>query len=142
MPQLATRPSDGTMRDSAPAAPHANTDIRPTVAARRALGVAARQRAPRTSHAAWSPAPDRPDPIALLQLQDRTRVPELVPIRYGRMLASPFAFLRGSANVMAHDLAHTPTSGIVTQLRGDAHLANFGLFASPERDQSTPASMR
>jgi uncharacterized protein (DUF2252 family) len=104
-----------------------------SIAERRAMGVAARQRAPRTAHATWSPAPDRPDPIALLQSQDRTRVPELVPIRYGRMLASPFAFLRGSAIVMAHDLAHTPTAGIITQLCGDAHLANFGLFGTPER---------
>jgi uncharacterized protein (DUF2252 family) len=112
---------------------HANQDTRLTVAERRALGVAARQRAQRADHAAWSPASGRPDPIALLQAQERTRAPELVPIRYGRMLASPFAFLRGSATVMANDLAQSPTSGLTTQLCGDAHIANFGLFGSPER---------
>jgi uncharacterized protein (DUF2252 family) len=124
-----------SVEEPTPTTSQGNTtrDHRSTVAERRALGVAARQRAPRAAHAAWSPAADRPDPIALLQAQERTRAPELVPIRYGRMLASPFAFLRGSATVMAHDLARTPTSGLTTQLCGDAHIANFGLFGSPER---------
>jgi uncharacterized protein (DUF2252 family) len=85
------------------------------------------------SHAAWDPPSDRPDPVSLLEAQARTRVPELVPIRYGRMLASPFAFYRGAAAIMAADLAHTPWCGLRAQLCGDAHLANFGLFASPER---------
>jgi uncharacterized protein (DUF2252 family) len=96
-------------------------------------GKAARKAVPRSEHGDWAPAPDRRDPIALLERQARTRVPELVPIRHGRMLAGPFAFLRGSAVVMAADLAQTPTSGLRVQLCGDAHLSNFGLFASPDR---------
>jgi uncharacterized protein (DUF2252 family) len=96
-------------------------------------GRAARQLVPRGSHAEWAPAPDRPDPIELLEAQARGRIPELVPIRYSRMMASPFAFLRGSAIVMAQDLASTPNSGIQAQLCGDAHLLNFGAYASPER---------
>jgi uncharacterized protein (DUF2252 family) len=105
----------------------------PSVEERVARGKAARTTVPRSSHAAFEPAADRPDPVALLEEQSTTRVPELVPIRYGRMLDSPFAFLRGSALIMAADLAKTPVSGIRAQLCGDAHLANFGLFASPER---------
>lgn len=135
MPKIATPDAGVSTQTAGPAtAPvHAPGGSQPSIAERRAAGVAARQRAPRTAHAAWSPAPDRPDPVALLQSQDATRVPDLVPVRYGRMLASPFAFLRGSAIVMAHDLANTPTSRITTQLCGDAHLANFGLFGTPER---------
>src|SRR4051812_21132905 len=101
---------------------------------RAASGKALRSETPRSSHAGWSPGRGRPDPVALLQEQDATRVQELVPIRHGRMSASPFAFFRGAAYVMASDLADTPTSGIRVQLCGDAHLANFGAFASPERD--------
>ena len=93
----------------------------------------ARQAVPRGSHAGWAPAPDRPDPVDLLQAQARDRIQELLPIRYGRMMASPFTFLRGSAIVMAQDLASTPKSGIQAQLCGDAHLLNFGAYASPER---------
>ncbi len=100
---------------------------------RLAKGKAARGAVPRELHSFWEPAADRPDPIALLEEQAQTRVPELVPIRYGRMLASPFAFYRGGALIMAADLATTPRSGLMTQLCGDAHLSNFGLFASPER---------
>src|SRR4029077_19224655 len=88
---------------------------------------------PRSSHARWEPSPNRPDPIALLEEQARTRVPELIPIRHGRMLDSPFAFFRGGALIMAGDLAGSPTSGITVQLCGDAHLSNFGLFGTPER---------
>jgi uncharacterized protein (DUF2252 family) len=88
---------------------------------------------PRVSHAAWT-APEHRDPIAVLEAQAATRVPELLPIRHGRMAASPFAFFRGAAAVMASDLAGSPHSGIRVQLCGDAHLANFGGFASPERD--------
>jgi len=102
-------------------------------AARAAAGRAARTRAPLDSHAELPTAPDRPDPVAVLTAQEATRVPELIPIRHGRMLLSPFTFLRGAAAVMAADLAVTPTSGLVTQLCGDAHLSNFGAFASPER---------
>jgi uncharacterized protein (DUF2252 family) len=97
------------------------------------LGRAARAAVPRSSHAAYSPAANRPDPVALLEGQARTRIPELVPIRYGRMLSSPFAFYRGASLVMAADLASTPASGIDVQLCGDAHLSNFGVFGSPER---------
>ena len=96
-------------------------------------GRAARRATPRSGHAEWAPAPDRPDPIDLLEAQDRDRIPDLIPIRYSRMMASPFAFMRGAAIVMAHDLAGTPKSGIQAQLCGDAHLLNFGAYASPER---------
>jgi uncharacterized protein (DUF2252 family) len=92
-----------------------------------------RDQAPRLSHAQWEPPPDRPDPVAILEEQAKTRVPELVPIRYGRMIASPFAYFRGAAAPMAWDLAHTPTSGIQVQACGDAHLLNFGMFAAPDR---------
>ena len=100
---------------------------------RRERGRAARRAVPRGSHAEWAPAPDRPDPVDLLEAQAKDRLPDLVPIRYARMMASPFAFMRGSAIVMAHDLASTPKSGIQSQLCGDAHLLNFGIYASPER---------
>src|SRR5829696_5820084 len=96
-------------------------------------GRAARRVAPRNSHAEWAPGPDRSDPIGLLEVQARERIPDLMPIRYARMMASPFAFMRGSAIVMASDLAGTPSTGIRAQLCGDAHLLNFGAYASPER---------
>jgi uncharacterized protein (DUF2252 family) len=102
---------------------------------RRARGKAMRVQAPRSSHADWSPDPHRPDPISLLEESDKTRVASLVPIRYGRMSLSPFAFLRGSAVIMACDLAKTPVSGISAQICGDAHLLNFGTYATPERRQ-------
>jgi uncharacterized protein (DUF2252 family) len=98
-----------------------------------ARGKAARREAPRSSHARWEPSPNRVDPIALLEMQGETRVPELVPIRYGRMIVSPFAFFRGAALIMAADLATTPRTGLISQLCGDAHLSNFGAVASPER---------
>ncbi len=104
-----------------------------SVAGRVARGRAARKAVPRMAHAGFEPAPARPDPLALLESQARGRVPQLVPIRYGRMLASPFAFYRGAALVMAADLASTPSCGLRAQLCGDAHLSNFGVFASPER---------
>jgi uncharacterized protein (DUF2252 family) len=96
-------------------------------------GRAARESAPRSGHAVWEPAAGRPDPVTLLEQQAATRVPELVPIRHARMLASPFAFYRGSAAIMAADLAGTADSGLTVQLCGDAHLSNFGFYASPER---------
>jgi uncharacterized protein (DUF2252 family) len=96
-------------------------------------GRAARSSAPRSAHGDWAPAPDRPDPVAVLAAQAATRVPELVPIRYGRMLVSPFTFYRGAAAVMAADLAATPDSGIFVQACGDAHISNFGGFATPDR---------
>jgi len=92
-----------------------------------------RREVPRLSHAQWEPPPDRPDPIDILEEQAKTRVPDLVPIRYGRMIASPFAYFRGAAAPMAWDLAHTPTTGIRVQACGDAHLLNFGMFAAPDR---------
>ncbi len=104
-----------------------------SVEERVARGRAARAGAPRSSHGNWLASPDRPDPVALLEEQAESRVPELVPIRYGRMATSPFAFYRGSALIMASDLASTPTAGVTVQLCGDAHLSNFGLFGSPER---------
>jgi uncharacterized protein (DUF2252 family) len=96
-------------------------------------GRAARRVVPRSAHGEWSPTKDRPDPIGVLQAQAGTRLQELVPIRYGRMLVSPFTFYRGAAAVMAADLAATPDSGIVVQACGDAHIANFGGFAAQDR---------
>ncbi len=116
------------MRDSRGAA-----ELRLSVEERQERGRAMRVRTPRAAHAYWAEAPNRPDPIALLQSQATTRLQDLVPIRYARMRLSPFAFLRGSAIVMANDLAQTPRTGIQTQLCGDAHCSNFGAFASPER---------
>ena len=106
-----------------------------TVADRRAAGRALRKEVPRSSHAEWSPASDRPDPISLLEEQNFTRQTQLVPIRYGRMAASPFGFLRGAAVVMAQDLAAIPVTGLGVQVCGDAHLSNFGIYAPPERNQ-------
>jgi uncharacterized protein (DUF2252 family) len=99
-----------------------------------ARGKAARREVPRSSQAEYEPSADRPDPVELLERQSATRVLDLVPIRYGRMLASPFAFFRGAALIMASDLATTPRSGFEVQCCGDAHLANFGVFGSPERE--------
>jgi len=105
----------------------------PSQANRKELIKTLRERAPRKSHSQWVLAPDRPDPIALLQAQDQGRIKQLLPIKYGRMLASPFAFLRGSAVVMAADLAQSPVTGLEAIICGDAHLSNFGIFATPER---------
>jgi uncharacterized protein (DUF2252 family) len=104
-----------------------------TIDERIARGKQARAEVPRSTHAAYEASPERPDPVNLLQLQALARVPELVPIRYGRMLVSPFTFYRGAAKIMASDLARTPRSGFIAQCCGDAHLSNFGVFASPER---------
>jgi uncharacterized protein (DUF2252 family) len=106
-----------------------------TVASRLAAGKALRKQVPRRSHAEWSPATDRPDPVSLLEEQNRSRLEYLVPLRFDRMSVSPFTFLRGTAIVMAADLAATPVSGIRVQMCGDAHLNNFGIFATPERNQ-------
>ena len=116
---------------------------------RAARGKAVRAAVPLAAHAAFDAGPDRPDPIALLETQSASRVPELVPIRRGRMGSSPFAFYRGAALVMASDLSTTPSTGLSTQLCGDAHLSNFGVFGSPERhllfdlndfDETSPGS--
>src|SRR3954452_14125700 len=100
---------------------------------RAARGRAERAEVPRSSHRAWEPAPHRRDPVDLLEEQGVTRVGELVPVRYGRMLVSPFTFFRGAAYLMAADLAGTPRTGFHVQLCGDAHLSNFGVFAAPDR---------
>ncbi|MBS2536987.1 DUF2252 domain-containing protein [Catenulispora sp. NF23] len=102
-------------------------------ASRVAAGRAARKRVTRSSTGDWAPAPDRSDPMAILEKQGATRIPGLVPIRYGRMAATEFAFLRGAPAIMAADLAQSPDTGLIVQLCGDAHLSNFGLYASPER---------
>src|SRR5215472_12564582 len=131
-------PRTGTNGEARPATPMprprppAEPDLL-SVAERAARGKAARAAVPRSSHAAFDAPAVRPDPVALLEEQARSRVPELVPIRYGRMLASPFRYYRGSALPMAADLATTPMSGLTVQACGDAHLSNFGIYASPER---------
>ena len=105
----------------------------PSLADRRAEGRDARDRVPPSSHSGWLPAAGRPDPVALLEEQNTTREPDLVPVRHGRMMVSPFTFYRGAAKIMAADLKDTPAAGLDAQLCGDAHLSNFGMFASPER---------
>jgi uncharacterized protein (DUF2252 family) len=134
--------ADGAPAQSATQVVSPGTDRRTTATAkatwlsveeRQARGREIRERVPYSSHAFWAEAPDRPDPVTLLEAQATTRLPDLVPIRYARMQVSPFAYLRGTPVVMAQDLAHTPTTGIQTQLCGDCHLSNFGAYASPER---------
>src|SRR4051794_11413039 len=98
-----------------------------------ARGRATRAELPRSDHAVWEPPPLRHDPVAILEEQATTRVPELVPIRYRRMLVSPFTFFRGGAYLMASDLSGQPRTGLTVQLCGDAHLSNFGMFAAPDR---------
>ena len=105
----------------------------PSVQERRARGKNLRKQVSASGHAGWKPAADRPDPVALLGGQDATREPDLVPVRHGRMMVSPFTFYRGAAKIMAADLKDTPRAGLTVQLCGDAHLSNFGVFASPER---------
>src|ERR1700747_2452580 len=105
----------------------------PSTDDRRATGGQARERTPPRVHAGWVPAGARPDPLPLLEEQNATREPDLVPVRHGRMMASPFTFYRGAAKIMATDLKDTPRAGLKVQLCGDAHLSNFGVFASPER---------
>ena len=98
---------------------------------RAARGESARDRVPPSSQAGWSPRPDRPDPVALIEQQNLRRDADLVPVRHGRMAASPFTFYRGAAAVMAADLEGTPTAGLTVQLCGDAHLSNFCVYCSP-----------
>ena len=123
------------VRDGAPA----HSDVEPeaskrfTTAERRVRGKAARSEVPRSAHGGWEPTSMRRDPVELLEEQARTRLPELVPIRYGRMLVSPFTFFRGAAYIMAADLADGAQTGLHAQLCGDAHLSNFGIFAAPDR---------
>src|SRR6185312_10584547 len=115
------------------AAPRTRRISRLSLDERLVQGRTARDRTPPSSHSGWRPATDRPDPVGLLERQDRTREPDLVPVRHGRMMVSPFTFYRGAAKIMAVDLKDTPAAGLRTQLCGDAHLSNFGMFASPER---------
>jgi uncharacterized protein (DUF2252 family) len=113
---------------------HSGEDsLGPTVGERMKAGRALRERVPRSAHAKWAPAPDRPDPVTLLKESDRGRLSELLPIRYGRMRQSAFAFYRGAAALMAWDLAKTPVTKIRVQACGDCHLLNFGGYGSPER---------
>ncbi len=104
-----------------------------TLEERRNAGKQARARVPRSSIEGWEPSPDRPDPVDLIEQQNATREPDLVPVRHGRMMVSPFTFYRGGAKIMSADLQHVPRAGLDVQLCGDAHLSNFGVFASPER---------
>ena len=97
------------------------------------MGKELRTKCPRTSHAAWQAPANRPDPLDLLKESSEGRMPELLPIRFGRMLKSPFTFYRGAALDMAVDLAGTPATGLRVQACGDCHLMNFGAFATPER---------
>src|SRR3954471_1928901 len=127
MTRPATSPATQTGGRAAPKLTHLSVDERV------ARGRAARNLASRNSHGHWVPDRNRPDPVALLEAQGVNRVPELVPVRYGRMLVSPFTFYRGAALIMANDLSKTPRSGLMSQICGDAHLSNFGMFASPER---------
>src|SRR5262245_58585044 len=106
---------------------------RPSAAERAAAGKALRAKVSRSSHAIYQRGSDRPDPVAILEQQNEERVQKLVPVRYARMLASPFAFLRGSAAVMADDLSTTPVSGMQVVCCGDMHVSNFGVYASAER---------
>jgi hypothetical protein len=115
------------------AAPRVRRIKHPSLDERLSQGRTARDSTPPSSHSGWSPAADRPDPVGLLEQQDRTREPDLVPVRHGRMMVSPFTFYRGAAKIMAVDLKDTPVAGLHVQLCGDAHLSNFGMFASPER---------
>jgi uncharacterized protein (DUF2252 family) len=126
---MAVREPAKPTQQTRPAAPirHLSLDER------RAIGSQAAERTPPSSHFGWQPAQDRPDPVALLEEQNTTREPDLVPVRHGRMMVSPFTFYRGAAKIMAADLKDTPVAGLDAQLCGDAHLSNFGMFASPER---------
>jgi uncharacterized protein (DUF2252 family) len=125
------RRSSGDVKEVAAMA--TTRDAHPSVEERRARGKQARTQVPVSGHAGWAPAADRPDPVGLLEEQNVTREPDLVPVRHGRMMVSPFTFYRGAAKIMAADLKDTPTAGLTVQLCGDAHLSNFGMFASPER---------
>ena len=114
---------------------------RPSVAERLAAGKALREQVPRTSHAIYETSPSRPDPIGILEKQAVERIARLIPVRYARMLASPFAFLRGSAAVMVDDLSRTPITGLSVAACGDMHVANFGVYASASATWSSPSTI-
>ena len=107
-------------------------DLPKAVETRMAEGRAERESIPLEAHAEWAASNGRPDPVGILEAQNATRVPELVPIRHGRMIVSPFTFYRGGAAIMAADLSQTPSTGLRVQCCGDAHLSNFGVFAAPD----------
>ena len=123
-------PDDGEKKSGRPGA-----DVERSVSRkdRRAAGKALRDRTPRELHARWTAGPERRDPVEQVIEFDEARIPELVPVRHGRMMVSPFTYFRGAAATMAADLVQTPTSGIITQICGDCHLLNLGAYASPER---------
>jgi uncharacterized protein (DUF2252 family) len=125
--------TDVPVTEVGPASEQADQVEHPTMAERAARGKAERKVVPLSAHGEWQPSSDRPDPVRLLEEQGASRVPELVPIRYGRMLVSPFTFYRGAAYLMASDLASAPRTSLSVQLCGDTHLSNFGVFASPDR---------
>src|SRR3954470_20352027 len=108
-------------------------DLPKAIETRMAEGRAERESVPLEAHGEWAAADGRPDPIGILEEQNATRVPELVPIRHGRMIVSPFTFYRGTAAIMAADLSQTASTGLRVQCCGDAHLSNFGMFAAPDR---------
>src|SRR5512132_707215 len=120
-------PLDGALMTTSTVSNHTSVEDHQTI------GERAREDTPASSHAVWAAASGRPDPVELLVEQNATREADLVPVRHGRMTVSPFTFYRGAAKIMATDLATTPMAGLVVQLCGDAHLSNFGAFASPER---------
>lgn len=123
----------GRKAKRAPGAARGVLDLPEAAAARMAEGRAEREAVPLEAHGEWEAPADRPDPVAVLEEQNAVRVPELVPIRHGRMIVSPFAFYRGGAAIMAWDLSRAPTTGLRVQCCGDAHLSNFGVFAAPDR---------
>ena len=133
-PRARVRPRTAPPKTRRRATPRARAVVpHPTPAERAATGRAMRTDVPRSAHADWTPALGRRDPVEMLEEQAAPRVAELVPVRYGRMLVSPFTFFRGAAYLMAADLADAPRTGLHTQLCGDAHLSNFGTFAAPDR---------
>jgi uncharacterized protein (DUF2252 family) len=126
-------PKSGKRKGSAEVTSPREMSRHPSRAERYAMGKTLRKDCPRTAHSAWKPPANRPDPVQLVRQAEKGRLPELLPLRHGRMARSPFTFYRGSALAMAFDLASTPVSGIRVQCCGDAHLCNFGGFATPER---------
>ena len=125
--------TNGDVVPAKPGSDIVSTVEHPSIEERQATGTAARANAGPGDHSGWTAAAGRPDPVGLLEEQNATREPDLVPVRHGRMMVSPFTFYRGAAKIMATDLEHTPRAGLDVQLCGDAHLSNFGVFASPER---------
>jgi uncharacterized protein (DUF2252 family) len=122
-----------TRTQKPPSGKRLGAGLRPSLAELYAMGKSLREKCPRTSHAVWKAPANRPDPLRLLEQDNKGRIPELIPIRYGRMVRTPFTFYRGAALNMAADLASTPATGLRVQACGDAHLLNFGIYASPER---------